>query len=504
MRLNKKTVGIKTVLFAAIFVVLNLLAYQAYFRLDFTADKRYTLSKTTKENLKNLDDVITITAYFSEDLPAAISSIQQDFQDLLTEYRSASGGQIVYEFINPNESDEEEAKAQQQGIQPVIINVRERDQTNQKRAYVGAVLKKGTEQDVIPVIQPGAAMEYNLTKSIKKLSTVNKPKIGLLQGHGEGSLQQFAQAQQELSSLYDVDTLTLDRENAWADFKTIAILAPKDSFPSSHLVQLDQFLATGGNLLLGLNAVGGEFNQPSWGAITTGVESWVAKYGINVEAAFITDVQSNSITVQRQQGFFTINQQIEFPYFPILTNYEDHPITVGLEAINLIFASPVSFTAPDSSINGGILATSSEKSGKVFPPVSVDINKQWTELDFTYGKQALAAYAHGKMGGDAESKIVVFGDGDFPLNLQGQVLPNNINLLANAIDWLTDDTGLIELRTSGVDNRLIEKQLSDGEKTTFKYLVFLLPILLVLVVRVVRLQARRRRRVQWLEANYEG
>ena len=40
----------------------------------------------------------------------------------------------------------------------------------------------GEESDIIPFMQPGTAMEYALSSSIKKLSVLDKPKIGILIG----------------------------------------------------------------------------------------------------------------------------------------------------------------------------------------------------------------------------------------------------------------------------------------------------------------------------------
>jgi len=88
-----------------IVVLLNLISERLFFRLDFTADKRYTLSEATKDILSELNDVVTITAYFSENLPPQLIKSRKDFEDLLTEYENRSNGNVLYEFINPNESD---------------------------------------------------------------------------------------------------------------------------------------------------------------------------------------------------------------------------------------------------------------------------------------------------------------------------------------------------------------------------------------------------------------
>ena len=129
--LTRKKVQTSILLVIGILLLVNFLASRFFFRLDYTEDQRYSLSKATKTILNELNEPVTISAYFSEDLPPDIEKVQQDFRDLLVEYSSSSGGLIVYEFINPSVDQESEMKAQQNGIQPIMINVRESDQMKQ-------------------------------------------------------------------------------------------------------------------------------------------------------------------------------------------------------------------------------------------------------------------------------------------------------------------------------------------------------------------------------------
>ena len=209
-----------------------------FFRLDFTSDSRYTLSRPTEEILDNLDEVITVTAYFSEELPPQLMSNKRDFEDQLIEYEKRSDGNIVYRFISPNETEELEQEAQQAGIRPVIVNVQERDQVQQLRAYMGAVLEKGSKKEVIPVVQPGASMEYTMTSTIKKLIVEEKPKVALLQGHGEASLEQYAQVNGVLSVLYSVEPYTIGEGDIPNTYRTLAIINPTDTFSTEGHIKI--------------------------------------------------------------------------------------------------------------------------------------------------------------------------------------------------------------------------------------------------------------------------
>ncbi len=163
-----KSLTTQILLIVAVLLVINVISDKFFFRLDFTEDQRYTLSQATKDILKQIDEPITVTAYFTEDLPPDLAATKRDFKDLLIEYANASKGKVLYEFVNPNKDQQSEQKAMQAGIRPVLVSTREKDEASQKKVYMGAIVHKGDDQDVIPFMQPGAAMEYALSTSIKK------------------------------------------------------------------------------------------------------------------------------------------------------------------------------------------------------------------------------------------------------------------------------------------------------------------------------------------------
>ena len=102
-------------------------------------------------------------------------------------------------------------------------------------------------------------------------------------------------------------------------------------------------------------------------------------------------------------------------------------------------------------------------------------------------------------------RIVVVGDGEFATNGPGrrarQVQADNVNLLVNSIDWLSDDTGLINLRTKAVTSRPLD-QISDSKTLFLKWLNFLLPVLLVIIYGLIRIQYRRNQRIKRMEEGY--
>jgi len=505
--MKKNTAITQLILISAIVAVLLMISAKFYFRIDFTEDKRYTLSKATEDILDDLNDVITVKAYFTKDMPPQLVNIRQEFENLLVEYEDNAHGNLVFEIINPNESDELENEAQQNGISPFQVNIQEKDQVKQQRAYLGLLVEMGDKSEPIPMLRPDAGMEYPLTTAIKKLAVEEKPKVALISGQGEPSLNSIVQLNQQLSVLYDVETYELtDTAEIPAYYKSVIMLEPKDSMSAGQFQKLDNYLNNDGNLFLAYNQLDPKLQQGMLGVGNDiGIKSWLSKKGINLQANYVIDAQCMPISYQQRQGPFVINRQIEFPYLPVISTFEDHPIVKGLESVVLPFASSISYTPKDSATQFYPLAFTSDKSGAQNAPIYVDIQKEWTESDFTAPSQLVALALEKGKGGSNDSKIVFISNGSFVTNGEGQqqqgVNEDNINFASNAIDWLSDDTGLIDLRTKAVTNRPI-KQLDDTAREMYKWGNFLLPILIILIIGLIRKQQNARKKQKWLQGTY--
>ncbi|MBL7871774.1 MAG: hypothetical protein JNM78_09205, partial [Cyclobacteriaceae bacterium] len=196
--------------------------------------------------------------------------------------------------------------------------------------------------------------------------------------------------------------------------------------------------------------------------------------------------------------------QVAFPYLPMVGKFAEHPITKGLENVMFEFASSIKFVGDTSKRFYPLLLTS-DKSNSFAAPQYFNVQKQWTEEDLPLREIIMGAALEGKFG-SSSSKLVVIADGDFVVNGAGQqprrLQPDNVSLLSNTIDWLSDDTGLIALRTKGVTSRPID-ELDDNTKTIIKYANFALPLLLVIIYGLVRFQYNRMIRLKRMSLNYE-
>ncbi len=505
---SKSTIFYSLILVVGIIILLNYLSDRFFFRLDLTDDHRYSLSKATKEILKSLDEPVTITAYFTKKLPPEYANLKRDFKNMLDDYRTISKGMVAYEFVDPTEDEELERKIQQDGIVQAQIQGREKDEFKIQKAYMGAKIQMGDKSEVISIIQSNEGMEYFLTTSIKKLALSNKPLVGILQGQGETSMDKLGYLAHSLSVLYDVQPVVMtDTADVLDKYQTLVIISPVDSFTNGQLNQLDNFLASGKGIFIAMNRVDVDPSKEAMGhPINTGLETWLAKKGIIVNQNFVLDNNNMPVGVQQQAmtpfGPSLVTRQIEFPFFPIAQNFANHAITAGLQQVVFRFVSSINFSG-DSTLNFVPLVKSSDKSGTQSVTAWLNYMKDWNENDFPLSGITLAAAVDGPIDGTANSKLVVVADGNLldPLGQQGPH-PDNLNLAVNSVDWLSDDTGLINLRTKGATSRPIKEDLSDSKRTFLKYLNFLLPILIIILIGIVRFEIRRSQRIKRMEVGY--
>ena len=486
-----------------ILLILNITFWSSSIKLDLTEDKEYTLSTATKNILTELEEPVIIKAYFSEDLSAQYAKGRADFMALLIEYKNISSNNISFEFINPNKTEQLEIDALQEGIQPLLIQTTKKDQVQQQKAFMGAVLKNKSQEEVIPFVEPGSSMEYALTTAIKKVSNLEKLKIAFITGHGEPGIEYMLQSSSALSVLYEQQNLDIKSiSEIDLSITTAIIVAPTDSFSSDDLEKFENYIEKGGNMVLALNVVNGNLQTSQGKEQKTGLENWIEKYGLKVNSNFIVDEKCGSVTQQQQEGFSTHNSQISFPYAPLIHNFADHPITNGLEGLLFQFISSIDIS---ESGNKNILPLlySSQRSGVKNSEIQFDLGKEWTDEDFAAPKQILAAYVSLSEQTGLGNGLVIIGDGDFaingPRNNARQLNPDNVNLLVNSVDFLSDETGLIELRTRGISYRPL-RTLDEGSVQLIKYLNLLGPLGIITLYGIFRLQKRKKRRRMLLSA----
>lgn len=480
--------GAKAAIVIAILVLVNILANLFHFRMDLTKEGRYTLSEGTQNMVENLEEVLTIKAYMSENLSAEFDNHRREIINVLQEYRELSNGNIEIDVINP-QSEEEKAEAVKLGIPQVNLQEQAKDKLEVQTAFIGLAFEMGTQTDVIPVLAPNAPIEYPISQSIYKVSNEVKQKIGLITGHGETPKENMPQLTQEADVFYDFVDVKLDGSTNLSDIKTLLWLNPTDSVNLSALKLVDDYLANGGGLFVAYSnatMAGGQQNQPlMFNDINGPFETWLNTKGINFNSEVVFDVNGQDVPV-------SMFEQKRIYYFPVIQGFGDHLSTSGLSAVTLQLSSPISYTG--QGIFTPVLKTS-EMSGRENMPVFFNINKQWSENEFNEKDIVIAGAIE-----NGNERIIAVSNGEFIANGQGQnmqrINDGNVSFVINSLDWLSNNTALTVLRGKGMQAVQI-KNLEEGKRNTYKYVNFLLPLILIVLYGFLRFQSKKAKRLKW-------
>ena len=295
----------------------------------------------------------------------------------------------------------------------------------------------------------------------------------------------------ELSHLTDITVVDLNL-NTYEDCNVLCLINPKDNFSPYEIAQLEKFLSKGGRLFIALNHAIGLLDHPNNGYInSTGVEDMLEKKGLKIRNDFIIDNNCGVCNFEQQYGYLKFQRSVSFPYCPVITNFSKHTITYGLRSMLLMFASSIEQIKTPTPYIFTPLAQSSSISGVQQAPVCFDLEKQWTQRDFNRPHNIVAALLTND---DNNSAIVTITDADFLINqsaIDGHT--DNITFALNSIEWLADNSGLIQLRNKFTTFPVLEP-VGDTTREVLKYINFLLPILIILGIAFYRYKRNLRKR----------
>lgn len=502
-KVKKTDLSVTVALIIGIIVVVNFISSQLFFRLDLTQNKIYSISEVTKNSLGELDDIVNIKAYFSDNLPSQIQSVKQEVFDILSEYEVYSGGKIRVEHISPDADDEEVLRELYfKGIPQLTFEVVEKDQMQLVNGFMGIEIKYGDNSEVIPAVKQNTSdLEYQLTTAIKKVIVDELATIGILKSQGTVEAEQVLKASlTELNELYNVIDVNLAEEDVAIPeaVDTLVVIGPEDTFSDEQLKAINSFLERGGALLVMAEGVRmGEGLVAS--TKTTGLESLLEQYGIKLNQNIVADTRSGMASFS--QGFMTFTTA--YPFWPKITREgfsQENAAVAQLE--NVILPWPSSVEVDDSKISQDsyqYLISTTEKSWALSDNFNITPNANIVPQ----GEQKIRNLAVSVNGlvpnpyGEEEksminARIVVVGDSDFPQDNFLRQAPDNIGLFQNLVDILSFDEDLIAIRSKVASSRPIEKDLSDSSKAAIRYFNIFGVTVLVLVFGLGRYYLRRR------------
>ena len=411
----KKSALISLAATIMILVAVNILSSFLFFRIDLTKDKRHSLSKSTIELLKGLEDKVYVKVYLKGDnQPADYQLFAEKVREMLQEFRSYSNN-LYFEFINPIEGKSKEesnaifAEFYKKGLQPIPISKEDAGGFSTHYVVPGAMITyKNNEYPATLVVADPSGMdwleysiqelEYNLVASIRKLVKPKKLKVAFLDGHGELDFINTSWVAWQLQRFYSVERVSIDgRINALREidvkdsvtkeveilgnkYDVLIVAQPTQPFRDKDKYIIDQHIMNGGKVLWLIDQTTASMdslqNQAECFAMPRNLrlDEMFFKYGVRINANVVQDLNCQTIPIGvGQMGDKTQYKYMAYPYAIKVANFTDHPIVRKMKEIKSDFASTIDFVGPEDRLKKTVLMTTSERTKLVPTPAIVTL-----------------------------------------------------------------------------------------------------------------------------------
>ena len=531
---------------------------QFYFkRFDLTHDKRYTLSETSMNIIEQIDSPLYVDVFLEGNFPADFKRLQIETQQLLEEF-TAYNPNIIFQFVNPIEKEEERLAVMKQfterGLQPLSVTVDFKGKQTQEVVFPWAVASYGdrsskvgllknlmgasTEEKVISSVQH---LEFAFAEAFHKIINEKQKKIAIIKGNGQLEDIFIADFLRTVRESYFIGPFTLDSVAKQQPTETLealkkydlAIIAkPTEAFSEEEKQVLDQYIINGGKSIWLIDNVNANYEDlySEAGALLAhsnelNLTDMFFKYGIRMNPLLVKDEYAIPIKVATgEQGSQTQYQQFFWKFSPFIYPATTHPIVKNMEGIKFEFASPIELLKND--IQKTVLLTSSEYSKPVGTPSQISLDMLTEEVnpeDYAgKGLMPVAVLLEGSFNSMYENRILPFKDANFKSNgienkmiviSDGDVIKNQIDkgvplelgfdkwtnnlygnkdFMMNCVNYLLDDTGLINIRSKDVDLPLLDKEKVYQNYTWAQLITIGLPIVIVFVFGLLFTYLRRR------------
>ncbi|UEG51194.1 gliding motility-associated ABC transporter substrate-binding protein GldG [Ferruginibacter lapsinanis] len=408
-----------------VLIGINWLAASFHTRIDFTNEKRFTLSKSTKSLLTGLDSTVDITVLLSGDIKSEFKKLSNSTKELLDNFKNYGGNHIQYRFEIPGEGLNDSLKAYvfdslvAMGLRPTNqqVQVKEGEGKSQRQIFPAAIIRYGDKSVPIDLLQgqvqknvfnsddvldkeslnsAEALLEFKFANAIQKLTQKETPIVAYAYGNGEppyGFLP-VNDVFNTLGSNFIVDTVNVKIQPFIPqEYNTVVIVKPTEKFTEDDKFKLDQYVMNGGRLLFLVDVLYAERDSLQSGELTAyardlNLNDLLFRFGVRINPDLIADKHCDVIPVEvGSVGGQSQKQLLPWPYSPLLLPGSDHPIVKNQADVLANFANSIDLVEAEG-INKTVLLSSSSNSTTFATPAIVQLNSLQTVEDVkSYNKK---------------------------------------------------------------------------------------------------------------------
>ena len=384
-------------------------------------------------------------------------------------------------------------------------------------------------------------LEFEITDGIRRLINSQVSKIAFIEGHGELNEAETYDISKVLSRYFQIDRGTLATDaTILAEYKAIIIAKPTQPFSESDKYIIDQYIMNGGKVLWLMDGVRVSMENLSATGISPAIaldlnlDDLLFKYGIRIQPVLLQDVQCASVPV----NIAPEDAQPQFeptPWFfaPLLLTSSQHPISKNITEVRSEFVSTIEVVGENNNTKASLLLATSDNTHVFSTPATIDLSETHDTKDKNYFNMSympVSVLVEGEFESNFANRMrpkeitnafpllkkslktrqIFVADGDIIRNETNGIasdsttLPlgfdrymnqqfGNRDFIANAVLYLTDDEGWIDLRSRSLKLRLLNKQLVNNERLTIQLVSILTPLLLLAIFAVLYNILRKRK-----------
>ena len=552
--MNKSKILFIVSVFAAV-ILFNIIGNSVFKRFDLTKDKRYTLSKTTKDIVDSVDTPLIIDVFLEGNLPSDFKLLQTETKQLIEEFQTINS-LVKVNYIDPlaDETNRENIVREltKTGLEPYVNSKKLNGKITQEllfpwgfasykeRTVKIPLFKKSVTEDLQTQIANSIQLlEYNFADAFNQLTKEKSKTIAVLKGNGQLNDINIAGFIQTIKPYYNLAQFTLDSVatnpqstlNKIKSYDLIISAKPTEAFTENEKLVLDQYTMSGGNSLWLSEAIfmdKDSLYNDSGASVSLSKElnlkDFFFQYGARINQNLVKDLYSAPIPLAIGEGNNTQFQPVQWQYSPLATSNNKHPISNNVDLVKFDFASQIDTLK--NNIRKTILLQSSERTKLEGPLKSISltsVTQKPDEENYNQGKQTLAVLLEGEfksvyknrilpfeiesfIDNGQQSKMLIISDGDVIKNQVSRGRPlqlgfermsgrtfGNKEFLLNAVNYLLDDTGLINIRAKSIEVAFLDSEKVEEQKTIWQLINIALPLLLLGIFGLIFNYIRKRK-----------
>jgi ABC-2 type transport system permease protein len=393
-----------------LFVAVTFLSSSIHSKLDLTKEKRFSLSKATKNLLSNLDDEVEIEVYLTGNLSAGFKKLKIASEELLENYRDYSNGNLHFKFIRPGENLNDTAKAilydslTRLGVKSFTdeINKTNVDAKTEQLIFPSALVKykdkllavdlmsgKSGFDEETTLNYSEALLEFKFDDAINKLTKKEFPVVAYAVGNGEPFNPTINDLVQNMRNNYRFAAIDLNKGILNADtIKTLLIVKPSKTFTEQEKIKIDQYIMQGGKVVWFIDKLYAEFDsllraKSDFVAFdkNLNLDDQLFKYGVRINGDLVQDLNcAKQPLVTGNMGGKPRIERVPFPYYPLLSSTGTHPISKNLDNVLSVFPSSID-TVKATGVTKTILLSTDTLSRAISTPAMVSLQSIKSEED---------------------------------------------------------------------------------------------------------------------------